>query len=174
MAFLRYRRNLAMEQYRAVVLRLRRKMENNRHCAPFQIFVDGLEPCVESRLMEGRRLKQFFGDSVTDTLWLELQDADGAGVFGIHDYINPAVDEQRHLRAMTQLRQGCGFLKKQPVCCKRMTVLHRHLRQAIDLPYTTEWFSVPPRAPHGQTPKLGTLHPSLVLAVQAAFRAATA
>ncbi len=48
------------------------------------------------------------------------------------------------------------------------------LRQAIDLPYTTEWFSVPPRAPHGQTPKLGTLHPSLVLAVQAAFRAATA
>jgi hypothetical protein len=47
------------------------------------------------------------------------------------------------------------------------------LRQAIDLPYTTEWFSVPPRAPHGQTPKLGTLHPSLVLAVQAAFRAAT-
>ena len=48
------------------------------------------------------------------------------------------------------------------------------LRQALDLPYTTEWFSVPPSAPHGQTPKLGTLHPSLVRAVQAAFRAATA
>lgn len=47
------------------------------------------------------------------------------------------------------------------------------LKQAIDLPYTTEWFSVPPAAPHGQTPKLGTLHPSLVRAVQAAFRAAT-
>jgi hypothetical protein len=45
------------------------------------------------------------------------------------------------------------------------------LKQAIDLPYTTEWFSVPPSAPHGQTPKLGTLHPSLVRAVQAAFRA---
>jgi hypothetical protein len=47
------------------------------------------------------------------------------------------------------------------------------LKQAIDLPYTTEWFSVPPAAPHGQTPKLGTLHPSMVRAVQAAFQAAT-
>ncbi len=46
------------------------------------------------------------------------------------------------------------------------------LRQALDLPYTTDWFSVPPGAPHGQTPKLGTLHPSLVRAVEAAFRAA--
>lgn len=46
------------------------------------------------------------------------------------------------------------------------------LKQVIDLPFTTEWFSVPPAAPHGQTPKLGTLHPSLVPAVQAAYRAA--
>jgi hypothetical protein len=45
------------------------------------------------------------------------------------------------------------------------------LKQVVDLPYTTEWFSVPPLAPYGQTPKLGTLHPSLVRAVQAAFRA---
>jgi hypothetical protein len=44
------------------------------------------------------------------------------------------------------------------------------LRQAVDLPYTTEWFSVPPTAPYGQTPKLGVLHPSLVRAVQAALR----
>jgi hypothetical protein len=48
------------------------------------------------------------------------------------------------------------------------------VKQILDLPYTTEWFSVPPAAPHGQTPKLGTLHPSLVRAVQAAFRAASA
>lgn len=48
------------------------------------------------------------------------------------------------------------------------------LRYALDLPYTTEWFSVPPAAPYGQTPKLGTLHPSLVRAVQAAFRATKA
>jgi len=47
------------------------------------------------------------------------------------------------------------------------------LGQAIDLPYTTDWFSVPPAASQGQIPRLGTLHPSLVLAVQAAFRAVT-
>jgi len=47
------------------------------------------------------------------------------------------------------------------------------LAQAIDLPCTTEWFSVPPAAPHGQTLNLGTLHPSLVRTVQAAFRATT-
>lgn len=46
------------------------------------------------------------------------------------------------------------------------------LKQAVDLPYTTKWFSVPPAAPHGHTPMLGTLHPSLVRAVEAAFRAA--
>jgi hypothetical protein len=46
------------------------------------------------------------------------------------------------------------------------------LKKALDLPYNTEWFSVPPAAPHGQCPKLGTLHPSLVRAVQAAHRAA--
>jgi hypothetical protein len=47
------------------------------------------------------------------------------------------------------------------------------LKRAIDLPYTSEWFAVPPAAPHGQTPKLGTLHPSLMLALQAAYQAAT-
>ena len=46
------------------------------------------------------------------------------------------------------------------------------LKQMVDLPYTSEWFSVAPTAPHGQTPKLGTLHPSLVRADEAAFRAA--
>lgn len=46
------------------------------------------------------------------------------------------------------------------------------LRRSVDLPYTSEWFSIPPAAPHGQVPRLGTLHPSLVRAVQAAYRAA--
>ena len=44
-----------------------------------------------------------------------------------------------------------------------------NLRELIDLPYTAEWFSVPPAAPHGQKPLLGTLHPSLVRAAEAAF-----
>ena len=48
------------------------------------------------------------------------------------------------------------------------------LRQTVVLPYSTEWFSVPPAAPHGQKPTLGTVHPSLVRAIEAAFRAARA
>lgn len=48
------------------------------------------------------------------------------------------------------------------------------LRQLFDLPYTSEWFSVPPHAPHGQVPRLGTLHPSLMRAAAAAHRAAVA
>src|SRR5438552_15699800 len=38
--------------------------------------------------------------------------------------------------------------------------------------FATYRFSVPPAAPHGQSPKLGTLHPSLVRALEAAYRAA--
>lgn len=48
------------------------------------------------------------------------------------------------------------------------------LKQALDLPYSTKWFSVPPAASTGQCPKLGVLHPSLVRAVQAAHQAASA
>lgn len=33
------------------------------------------------------------------------------------------------------------------------------LKQALGLPYTTGWSSVPPAAPQGQSRKLGTLHP---------------
>lgn len=47
-----------------------------------------------------------------------------------------------------------------------------YLRRAVDLPHTSDWFAAPPAAPDGQTPKLGTLHPSLVVALQAAYRAA--
>ena len=44
----------------------------------------------------------------------------------------------------------------------------------VELPWTDQFFKVPPRAPHGQTPKLGTLHPSLIRAAKAAFDAAAA
>jgi hypothetical protein len=47
-----------------------------------------------------------------------------------------------------------------------------NLRQTVVLPFNTEWFSVPPPAPQGQTPTLGTLHPSLMRAVEAAYLAA--
>jgi len=46
------------------------------------------------------------------------------------------------------------------------------LKQTLELPYTTEWFSVPPSAPYGQIPKLGVLHASMMRALEAAYRAA--
>ncbi|HSW05360.1 hypothetical protein [Aquabacterium sp.] len=42
----------------------------------------------------------------------------------------------------------------------------------VELPWSERYFKVPPRAPHGQSPKLGTLHPSLMQAARAAFEAA--
>ena len=41
-----------------------------------------------------------------------------------------------------------------------------------NLPWTDAFFKVAPRAPHGQTPKMGCLHPSLMRAAKAAYDAA--
>ena len=46
------------------------------------------------------------------------------------------------------------------------------LARSVTLPYTDEWFRVPPIPPFGQTPKLGVLHPSLMRRAQAAYLAA--
>jgi len=46
------------------------------------------------------------------------------------------------------------------------------LRHMKELPYSEEWFRVPPHAPHGQTPRLGVLHPGLMRRAKAAFNAA--
>ena len=46
-------------------------------------------------------------------------------------------------------------------------------RQMVDLPWTNDFFEVPPKAMHGHNPKLGTLHPSMMHAAAAAHRAAT-
>ena len=45
------------------------------------------------------------------------------------------------------------------------------LGSLVALPFTDEWFRVPPTPHFGQTPKLGILHPSLVRRAQAAFDA---
>ncbi len=45
------------------------------------------------------------------------------------------------------------------------------LRRTVSLPYTDEWFRVPPIPSYGQTPKLGILHPSLMRRAQAAYTA---
>ena len=46
------------------------------------------------------------------------------------------------------------------------------LAATFELDYNDIWFGVPPRAPHGQMPKLGILHPSLLRRAAAAARAA--
>ena len=43
------------------------------------------------------------------------------------------------------------------------------MSRSVFLPYNVVWFGVPPGAPHGQTPKLGILHPSLIHRAQAAY-----
>ena len=45
------------------------------------------------------------------------------------------------------------------------------LKHVIELPFTDDYFSVPPHAPYGQNPKLGTLHPSLVRIAAASYAA---
>jgi hypothetical protein len=47
-----------------------------------------------------------------------------------------------------------------------------NLKRRVELPFNGDWFSVAPGIPHGQTPKLGVLHPSLMQKVQAAWDAA--
>lgn len=46
------------------------------------------------------------------------------------------------------------------------------LRERVLLPYTSDWFASPPAVPHGQLPRLGTLHPSLLNRFRAAAVAA--
>jgi len=46
-----------------------------------------------------------------------------------------------------------------------------NLKLRVTVPYTDEWFRVPPVPGFGQTPKLGILHPSLMRRAQAAAAA---
>ncbi len=47
-----------------------------------------------------------------------------------------------------------------------------NLEETFELDFNDVWFSVPAGAPHGQTPKLGILHPGLMRRAGAAARAA--
>ena len=44
-------------------------------------------------------------------------------------------------------------------------------KQTVHLPWTDEFFAVPPGAPNGQKPLLGTLHPSIMRVAAAAHAA---
>ncbi len=46
-----------------------------------------------------------------------------------------------------------------------------NLKRRIELPFNETYFDVPPVAPFGQCPKLGTLHPSLMRRLGAAWAA---
>jgi hypothetical protein len=46
-----------------------------------------------------------------------------------------------------------------------------NLGRTFELDYNDVWFSVPPGAPRGQTPKLGVLHASVMRGAQAAYTA---
>lgn len=48
-----------------------------------------------------------------------------------------------------------------------------NFKAVVVLPWTDAYFKVPPKARYGQNPKLGTLHPSMMLAARAAYGAAT-
>lgn len=45
------------------------------------------------------------------------------------------------------------------------------LSHRVELPFSERWFAVPPGAPHGQMPKLGLLHPTMMHRASAAHRA---
>jgi hypothetical protein len=47
-----------------------------------------------------------------------------------------------------------------------------NLGEKFELDFNDQWFSVAPGAPHGQTPKLGLLHPSMMRRAATAARAA--
>ncbi len=47
------------------------------------------------------------------------------------------------------------------------------LKNILELPFKESYFTVPPHAPHGQSPKLGTLHPSMVRIAASAFAASS-
>lgn len=44
-----------------------------------------------------------------------------------------------------------------------------NLRNVLELPFNSDYFSVPPKASHGQNPKLGSLYPSMVWIAGAAL-----
>lgn len=46
------------------------------------------------------------------------------------------------------------------------------LSNVVELPFSERWFAVPPGAPHGQIPKLGLLHPTMMRKAAVAHRAA--
>lgn len=76
----------------------------------------------------------------------------------------------------SQLRSGEFLISNTEAAAYRLAGLSYptkfNFRNLVELPFNDLWFKPPPHAPHGQIPKLGVLHPSLMRRVQAAWDAA--
>lgn len=73
----------------------------------------------------------------------------------------------------TRLHRGeFSILRERNPAADAAAGLGYDIRSTSSRRWTCHTASVPPAAPHSQTPKLGVLHPFLVRAVQAAFHAA--
>ena len=76
-----------------------------------------------------------------------------------------------------QLRSGEFLISNNEIAAYQLAGLSYSTKfsfhSTVELPYSNEWFKVPPGAPNGQTPKLGVLHPSLMQRAHAAWEAAT-
>ena len=77
-----------------------------------------------------------------------------------------------------QLRSGEFLIADHEIAAYQLAGLSYSTKfsfhSTVELPYSSEWFKVPPSAPNGQTPKLGVLHPGLMQRVRAAWEAAQA
>ena len=75
-----------------------------------------------------------------------------------------------------QLRSGEFLIANTETAAYRLAGLSYPTKfsfhSVVELPFNDQWFKPPPHAPHGQIPKLGVLHPSLMRRVQAAWEAA--
>ena len=77
-----------------------------------------------------------------------------------------------------QLRSGEFLIADREVAAYQLAGLSYPTKfsfhSTVELPYSSEWFKVPPGEQNGQTPKLGVLHPGLMQRVRAAWEAAQA
>lgn len=78
-------------------------------------------------------------------------------------------------KRVTELLAGEFSIRTVDTAAYRMAGLSHDtkfaLGRCLDLPYTEEWFRVPLSPRHGQTPKLGTVHPGIMRRIEAAYRA---
>ena len=79
-------------------------------------------------------------------------------------------------RRLTSSRSGEFLIANTETAAYRLAGLSYPTKfsfhSVVELLFNNQWFKPLPPAPHGQIPKLGVLHPSLMRRVQAAWEAA--